>query len=486
MNIKGFSAKLNPALLAIFLCLVYWVYLVCTAQMSIIYDAMIYEKLGTAIYQEGWAGYFKDHPKNEPLYPFLISLSMRLGNIFSISYQTIQQVLQLLILLSAQVLSLVLLKKLRIHPIVSALTILYLGVSPSLINASLSLFSEILTLPFILGLVFLGVQVWKAFSGKTWLPLIRNSLILGFLFVGITLIKGIYEYVFYLLIMFTIVLAIRFLILKRRSEFIKVFVFILTISLVFGLSLHYFKSLNKKYNGIYALTDHRGDFSLYSSASRRTEDLTARQILAGIAHTGGEGCCKLFFSEEECYFWGIHHYDSYGVPMLVKLKQTYPKEEVSDVMMSLSIEKIMQKPFQFTMLTLLEYAKMFFWESTQIGFVRYSQWQTKLYASMPFKSALRLIVSLLSMCAFLYTFMTMISNRKNILKAPPVDERMQIMCVILSIAFCHIALYSIFMTVPRFILPIAPLYLLMIAFSVDHCFFKNRIISDVGSGKVKF
>jgi hypothetical protein len=49
----------------------------------------------------------------------------------------------------------------------------------------------------------------------------------------------------------------------------------------------------------------------------------------------------------------------------------------------------------------------------------------------------------------------------------------EVVWFILLIASLHIGLYALFMTIPRFALPITPLYLLMMAFATE------RILSPV-------
>ena len=129
----------------------------------------------------------------------------------------------------------------------------------------------------------------------------------------------------------------------------------------------------------------------------------------------------------------------------------------------------MEKPLQFFALTLLESVKMFFWESTQIGFVEYAPWQTKLYAYTPFKNALRLIMSIVSIAAFLGVITIMLKNKTSLINFVSTNKNhTPIMFFTLLIASCHIIMYSLFMTIPRFILPIAPLYLVIITFWINY------------------
>ena len=83
------------AVLTVFLLsLIYWVYLVFSAQMQISQDAIGYEGLGRMIYQKGWQEFFETGPQYEPLYPSTISISMSIADRFSISYQLVQKFFQ--------------------------------------------------------------------------------------------------------------------------------------------------------------------------------------------------------------------------------------------------------------------------------------------------------------------------------------------------------------------------------------------------------
>ena len=81
------------AVLGVFLiCLAYWGYLIFSSSMQISWDAIGYEKLGLIIYEKGWKEFFITGPHREPLYPFVISLSMGIADYFSVSYQLIQKI----------------------------------------------------------------------------------------------------------------------------------------------------------------------------------------------------------------------------------------------------------------------------------------------------------------------------------------------------------------------------------------------------------
>jgi len=77
---------MNKPLIGIFLsCFAYWTYLIFNAHMVIKFDAIGYEKLGRLIFTEGWDAYFQTGPHREPLYPWLISLSMHISSWIDVS-----------------------------------------------------------------------------------------------------------------------------------------------------------------------------------------------------------------------------------------------------------------------------------------------------------------------------------------------------------------------------------------------------------------
>ena len=76
----------------------YWFYLAATSQMLIVWDADNYEKLATLIHDKGWVAYFQTGLNREPLYPFFISVLMRISNTISASYQSLVVITQLTLL----------------------------------------------------------------------------------------------------------------------------------------------------------------------------------------------------------------------------------------------------------------------------------------------------------------------------------------------------------------------------------------------------
>ena len=102
----------------IILSLIYWIYLASTVQPILVHDALSYQHLGSILYNKGgWIEYFKTGPNREPVYPFLLSISMRLADVLSVSYLSVQIFFQFGVLWISQLLLLKILNKLKMRPL---------------------------------------------------------------------------------------------------------------------------------------------------------------------------------------------------------------------------------------------------------------------------------------------------------------------------------------------------------------------------------
>ena len=189
--------------------------------------------------------------------------------------------------------------------------------------------------------------------------------------------------------------------------------------------------------------------------------------MTAIAYIPGEGFCNSVFGEEACYFWGIETLDSLALSKFMAVNNTHPSHEVNAVMKKESLLKLKENPLQFFLLMPIDGLKMFFWESTRMGFVTYPKWLGNLFTFTPFKNGIRLIVSLLTLFATCYLFFFVIKNWSDVFTHKHKDRPTHIYLFILLISCSHVGLYSLFDTIPRFALPVAPLFLLTIAFAAD-------------------
>lgn len=445
----------------------YWIYLLLTTRMAIVFDAIEYESLGKMLSEQGWIEFFKTGPIREPFYPALIAFSMKLGKMFSFPYQFIQVLIQLLILFLTQILTLRILKLLKINNLLSALTILYMGISPAIVNSALSLFSEIATYPLILIIVFSIYKSWLSFTGA------RNRVILlavvtSLSFVIIVSIKGIFELVTPLLIFLILVTAFS---TRNRKLISNALIYLTVFFVVFYSLISVYKLINKNFNGHFTVRE-RGPEILYLDTTRRMEPMNGERFLTVLTSTPGAGLCKSIFGELKCHCWDCWDHNGTFLKKVEEMKKSnMPREERNKTFVMLSKQKILQNPAQYILLIVLEGAKMFFWESTQIGFVAYPAGLTKLFAIRPLNNGLRLGMSFLTLFAILYLIVLLYRERNNFLKA---DSPLLFLFLSLLFIFSFVAPYTIFCTITRYYLSIAPLFLIIIAY-----IFQNILASKV-------
>lgn len=444
----------------------YWIYLALTSHMDIVFDATDYESLGKMLLQNGWLEYFKTGPHREPFYPMLVAFSMGIEQIFGISYQFIQILIQLFILFVTQILTLQILRLLKIDNLLCALTILYIGISPALVNSALSLYSEIATYPFILGITLVVYKSWISLT-RPWPRLILLAIVAGLLFVIMTLNKGIFEL---MTPAFLLLLLISAFFTRNRKIVINFIVYLAVFLAVFYLPINVYKLANKYFNGHFAITN-RGTWMLYGETALRTEPLAKERFFIALARVPGEGVLKHFVGKEKKASLASEDVDVVGYKMMAELnKRNTPQGTLDDALLSFSAQRALHAPAQYILFTSMEILKMFFWESTQIGYVTYPAWLTKIFIWTPFKNGLRLGMSLLTIFALLYLSGLLWQKRKDLLEK---EGPLLILYLLILFILVFAGSYSIFACSTRFFLPIAPLYLIMITY-----FFQKRCFHD--------
>lgn len=429
-------------------------------------DAVSYEAIGEMLAKKGWLDYFLTGPHREPFYPLLISFSMRIGAIFSFSYQLIQVFLQFSILFITQLVTLRILRLLDINDWIAAFTILYLGVSPAIVNSALSLYSEIATFPLILAIILLMYHSWISFSGPKS-RIILFAIVSGLTFVLMTLSKGIFEVITPVFISLFFLSA---LLTRNRILILNALMYFVIALAVFYTLITGYKLTNKILNDHFMVTN-RGAHMLYGSVARRVEPLTREQFLAALAYIPGEGVCKSIFGQEKCSFWSLHKYDELGYKKINELKASgLRSEEVEKEAMRAAFKKILQNPGQFALFWFMEGIKMFFWESTQIGFVSYPTGLTKLFCWVPFKNGLRFLMSILTFMALIYLVNFLLHRRKNFFM--PQENTKILLFLSTLLIFLFSSAHALCLIVPRYALPIVPLYLIISAFFIQRMLFR--------------
>ncbi len=455
------SKKLNrasfpPIIAGVFLLsLTYWLYLGLTTRMNIVFDSIGYESLGRMIYNNGWVSYFTTGPNREPLYPLLVAASMALEHITGMAFAKIMAIFGVMILLLTQALTYKILRLLNIRRGICILVLAYLALSPALNNAAFSLYSEIAALPFILGIILASFYAWDAISQNKRQRALVYGALLGILLTLATFIKAVFECITpaYLIIFFTTVF------LTGKTKKITTLLLCLTAAVSFFYApITGYKWLNKQYNGNFAITN-RGPWALYGSTARRMEPLTLKRFAEALAFAPGEGVCNSLFGAKECDFWSFRKSDEWGLAKTDELsRQHLSPEKINAALLEASAQKALHNPFQYALLTFVEGLKMFFWESTQVGFVSYPHWLQKIYDIKIFNNGLRLLASLISLIAVLSIWrQAFVSQRSS-----PIGFLMGVLI------FLYILFFSFFFILTRYALPIAPLYLISIGVWINN------------------
>ncbi len=468
---KGKTSNLeilkNPIFFSLVIPFVYWIYLAFHTQIVIVFDAMMFEKFGATIYKQGWAEFLRTGPHNEPLYPLLISLSMRLSDVLSISYQSVQKALQMIILLSTQILTIKLLNELKVNRRITAAVVFYLGISPAMINSVFSLWSEIAAYPFVVGIILLFSSVWKNILKENVRPALATGLTLGAIFAGVTLVKAIFQVIFLIFILLFLLGTIFFLKKKSQTAFRNTLVVASSAFVIYQACVLPYMFANSKFNGHFTIAD-RGPWIIYGKAAKRAEKLTPKDFGAAIAYAAGEGVCKKFWGETECLKWSPVPVDNYGHSKLEELKtKGLSGKEIDRTLLKLTLEKMRERPFQYAVLMGIEGFKMMFWESTKINYVKYPPWLEHLYDWAPVKDGVRFLLSFLTIAALGYSFFYVWKNRRELHTQTAQSTLVFTLCSILIFLMIYIGMYSFFFIVPRHVFPIVPLYLVVIAFFIQ-------------------
>jgi hypothetical protein len=449
-----------------------WLYLAFVTQPIMVHDAKGYEDLGRMIAQQGWKSYFVSGPNREPVYPFLIAGTMKISAmdfIFGASEQRSPQkylfllkLFQFFLLFLSVMMSWSILKNSGVTFAVTLPAIFYLGVSPALVNSALSVYSEIATYVSILGIVVIGSIALIELQKESCKISLWWGLAFSGAFIAATLVKSIYEVMLYLcLIPFLFVLLrVR---KERNQRIVRNFaVFIFTVFFSFQAAICGYKYLNKTYNGLFVLTD-RAAWAFYGTAARREVPLTVQGFGAAVAYKlFEEEGCRVFYSPEACHAWDIRTADQFSSQKNYEVIAKFPPQKQNGELLNAALAKIMENPLQYAILMSLDWVRLFFWESTRIGFVAYPDWLDAVFDHRVFAVALRMIVGIVSFCSFMFCLIYLFARRK-------IENQFfnTAMLFSVTIIFWHFTMYSFFFTLPRFALPVAPLFVILMAFSLQ-------------------
>ena len=451
---KSNNTSFPPVIITVFLVsLIYWAYLSLTTRMEIIYDSVNYEGLGRLIQHQGWIAYLTSGPNREPFYPFLVANSMQIEHLTGLAYVKVMAILGVILLCATQLLTYKLFCRLNVRTSLCALLLLYSAFSPALNNAAFSLYSEIAVFPIVLGVLLSSTHLWEAIVNDQQRRAVGYGILLGTLFTLATLTKAVFECI---CPAFVIVLFLAVSLKNKSKNTATLFLCLTAVLSFYYVPITAYKSLTQHYNGNFVITN-RASWALYGNTARRMEPLTFKGFAEAMAYVPGEGVCKSLFDPTSCDFWSYRRSDTLGFAQEKQLiNQHLSPGEVNSRLLNASAQAALGNPFQYTLLTFVEGLKMFFWESTQIGFVQYPPWLERIYAVKMVNNGLRFLMSLLSLIAVANLFFHINDNNRSHLNL-----------ILGLMIFLYILFFSFFFILTRYALPIAPLFLIAIGLWLD-------------------
>ncbi len=467
------------------ICLCFWIYLLFASQMEIKMDAIGYLQSGKLLYEQGWSWFFQTGPHREPVYLMVMAASHFLAAKTNIDFQIIQKIFQLLCLLITQLLALWIMGQLKIRRVFKLIAVGYIGLSPALLNAALSLYSEIVTLPVALLLIIILYRLWGKLSSENIAQIINIGILLGSVFLIATFAKAVFEHVFkVVLILFFLYAALSAK--KRKWRQCKNIIVVGFISFcVLSAGVFAYKYANYKSNGNFQMTT-RFDYAFFGITYKRTNDINAKIILSHLAGIPGEGVCRSLFSRLDCdytmfyasdYYFGAAGKDKcqdercrYFLDIgrnrpLLKDHLSAEEKDRSKKTVKLAINHILERPHYYALFCLLEFPKMFFWESTKIGFVAYPKWLAEIHSQKAVRFIVRFGAGVLTICAFVYHCAFLWRRRRQFLDKKNNDYAVRLLLMTIIIGF--MGLYALFLILTRYAFPIAPFYIILIAAMVN-------------------
>lgn len=443
----------------------FWIYLVFSSQMTIAYDSIGFENGGRILNSEGLRGYLKNGPQKEPLYSYTISLSMKLADVLHVDYKKVQTCFQIILLFLGQIFLYRILLLLKLNETITAISLLYYGLSPGLISCGFDLYSEIVTLQFILLSIFLMSKAWRFLLEEDLKFVILYAFLFAFTATLATFSKAVLLVLYPLFVLpFAVVLGHCLVTRKKRRGQCAV-IFLIIFFTVFNSAVNGYKSLNRKYHGSYSFTDERGSTMFYTLALKRTAPLKQEFLSMALLMIPGENVCRSVYGQA-CYQWMYDGSADLGQQKRSELGSYHvPEDKIERTLVLSAVRQILSNPLQYSFFNFLEAIKMFFWESTKIGFVSYPQWLTSIHDNFLVKNALRLIMGLLTLFSVGYVAVYLLKNRRE-----AHSERYQCLFFLFFFLVLFIGLYSLVMTVVRYSLPVTPLFIAVLAFTANERF----------------
>ena len=255
--------------------------------------------------------------------------------------------------------------------------------------------------------------------------------------------------------------------------FIPALTFVLISLGIFGGTVNLYKYANKKYNGSFRLTNSR-TWALYGNTARRMKNLSFKEYLTAMTMVPGTQACYAFFKPQECLYWSYEESDTLGMNKLRELSaQADSPQKTDQTLIALSIQEAMKNPFQYFFLFALEGLKIFFWEFPAMQYFYYPDFILKIYRFEAFFKGLYFGMPFLTVTSFVWSLFLLRRKRRNLFNTKENESSLTLICVIGFIGI-YTFLHSFFLIIPRYALPLVPLYLILIAFLLNSIFFRKK------------
>jgi hypothetical protein len=413
---------------------------------------------------QGWAGYFSGGPNREPLYPWFISMVLRLADGLKMDYTPVLLVGQVLVFLGTLWLLEKLSRNTGMGPGWRAGILCYAVFSPALVYTVFTEWSEIVACPLVLSVIFACTGAWRCLEqarkagGRTALAW---GAALGLSVLALTAVKAVMEVVAVFLVVPWVVVALR----RRHKTSSRMALFVLLGFLaVYATGTTFYKWQNWRHNGQFVLTN-RGSWALYGNTARRTAKLSSLQWRAAVFSipTNGAECGPLLKSPEACQYWTFVPSDKIGHQAAEQLRQQgLPLSKVDSALVAMSLAKIAEHPFQSTVLMCMEAMKFMFWEyNAWPQFAVYPAWLRHIYENRFLYAFLHYGMALLTSTGFVFALRSLAASPEIFFMT--------------FFALLYIFFHSFFYCSGRYAMPLSPLFLILIAF-----FFKSAIAAAHG------
>jgi hypothetical protein len=444
----------------------WWVYLFFTSEFIVVYDSSGYEGLGKMIAHQGWAEFLRDGPQREPMFPWLIALSMRMGDWWGISYYYPFKLIGLIFLSLTMIFSYRLMRMLSISRWLACLFVFYLGISPTMSTSCMRLWSEFAAYPWVVLAVIWTIKSWeileKPSNGRREdLKVMGHAAMVALMFLGVMSVKAIAEGV---LLLYLWPFYWRAFTFWRSKNFIKArqaAVFCLAVLTIFEVPVCAWRASNYHYNGEFAFTN-RGDWALYGNTARRMQPLTLKRLGAAVAYVPPMGLCPSLFGDEDCNFWTARYSDDLIAQKRDELSaRGINGDAASKYFIDSSFKMILSNPAQAVLLMFIEAHEMFFWEPIT-SFEVYPPWLSHIFYSPLFVNTMMTIVAFLSWTSCVFAFFCLCRRLGK--SGLPDNGHEAALLWVFNFIFWYMGLYSLYFILDRYSYPLISLYVALIAF----------------------